>query len=202
VGAFLLVSQASAVSGTLTVSSPNIAPGGTGTVELTSNVPTPGLGAWTIDVAYDPAKLTPSTCAPAQGGVCNPNYEHNGGATDLVRITGASASGLIGSTSLGTITFSAAAGCSGTTPLTATTNVFADATIGAPANITVTITSGAVNCAPATVAPTATKAPDLVIVGSGPGGSDSSNWLIVALAGAGLAALAGYGALRLRSKAA
>jgi hypothetical protein len=196
VGAFLLVSQASAVSGTLTVSSPNIAPGGTGTAELTANVPSPGLGAWTVDITYDPAKVTVSSCAPAQGGVCNPHY-----SATSVRITGASANGLIGSTSLGTITFSAAASCSGTTPLTATTNVFADATIGAPATIDVTITSGSVNCAPATVAPTATTAPSLVVTGAGPGSSDSSNWLIVGLVGAGLAALAGYGALRLRGKA-
>ncbi|MGH7485170.1 MAG: cohesin domain-containing protein [bacterium] len=194
VGAFLLVSQASAVSGTLKVSSPNIAPGGTGTVELTANVPTPGLGAWTVDITYDPTKLTPTNCAPAQGGVCNPAY-----SATQVRIMGASANGLPAGAdnSLGTITFSAAAGCSGTTPLTATTNVFADATIGNPQPIDVTITSGSVNCA---LAPTATTAPVLVVSGAGHS-SDSSNWLIVAIAGAGLAALAGYGALRLRSNA-
>jgi hypothetical protein len=159
-------------------------------------VPAPGLGAWTIDVTYDPTKLTPTDCSPAQGGVCNPEY-----SSTQVRITGASANGLEGSTSLGTITFSAAASCSGATPLTATTNVFADATIGDPQPITVTINSGSgVNCAAPTVAPTATP---LILTPSGAGpDSDSSAWLIVGLAGAALAALAGYGALRLRGKAA
>jgi hypothetical protein len=119
-----------------------------------------------------------------------------------VRITGASANGLEGSTSLGTITFSAAASCSGATALTATTNVFADATIGDPQPITVTIDSGSgVNCAAPTVAPTATVG-GLPAGGFGDDSGSDSPWLVLGLAGAALAALAGYGALRLRSKAA
>jgi hypothetical protein len=209
-GAFLLVSQASAVSGTLMISSPSIAPGGQGTAELTANVPSPGLGAWTVDITYDPTKTTIVSCAPAQGGVCNPAF-----AATKVRITGASASGLMGATSLGTITLKAAGSagnCTTTAPLTLTTNVFADATVGAPADITITggPTPGTITCA-AAVVPTATTgaavatATKIVLVpsGTGPSSSDSnSSWLIVVLAGAGLAALAGYGALRVRSKSA
>jgi hypothetical protein len=211
VGAFLLVSQASAVSGTLNVSSATIAPGGQGSVELTANVPLPGLGAWTVDITYDSTKVTVVSCAPAQGGVCNPHFGAN-----VVRITGAHASappdppGIVGDTSLGTITFhetaATASACGTPAALTATTNVFSDGTIGAPAPITLTITSGTLTCAAAPTAvppaPTATTGPGLGGTGTGPSSSDSSNWLIVALAGAGLAALAGYGALRLRSKAA
>ncbi len=203
-GAFLLVSQASAVSGTLGISSPSIAPGATGTAELTANVPSPGLGAWTVDITYDPTKITVVTCAPTSGGVCNPAY-----APTKVRITGASATGLIGSTSLGTITLKAAGSagnCTTTAPLTLTTNVFADATVGAPADITITggPTNGTISCAAVATAvpPTATTVPGPPPTGTGPGSSDSSSWLIVVLAGAGLAALAGYGALRLRSKSA
>ena len=191
VGAFLVVSQVSAVSGTLSISSPTIAPGGQGTADLRSNVPAPGLGAWTVDITYDPTKVTVASCAPAQGGVCNPNF-----AANQVRITGASANGLLGDTSLGTITLTAASSCSGTTPLTLSTNVFADATIGNPTNITVSPSNGTITCAVA-----ATPLPRPGPVGQGPSDGGSSTWLIVGLAGAGLAMLAGYGALRLRSKA-
>jgi hypothetical protein len=200
VGAFLVVAQVSAVSGTLSISSPTIAPGGQGTAELRSNVPAPGLGAWTVDITYDPAAVSVVSCAPAQGAVCNPNY-----AANKIRIAGASANGLIGDTSLGTITLhmlaATASACGAASPLSLATNVFADATIGAPANITLTsTTNGTVACAAA--APT----PTLVVLGptgQGPsGGGSSSDWLIVGLAGAGLAMLAGYGALRLRGNVA
>jgi hypothetical protein len=200
VGAFLVVTQVSAVSGTLSISSPTIAPGGQGQADLRSNVPAPGLGAWTVDITYDPAQVSVASCAPAQGGVCNPNF-----AATQVRITGASANGLIGDTSLGTITFNmlaaTAAACGAPSPLTLTTNVFADATIGDPQPITLTsTTNGTVTCGTA-----ATPLPTLGPTGDGFGGSSSESsfgWLIMGLGGAGLAALAGFGALRLRSKAA
>jgi hypothetical protein len=198
VGAFLVVAQVSAVSGTLGISSPTIAPGGTGTADLRSNVPAPGLGAWTVDITYDPAVVTVSSCAPAQGGVCNPNF-----AANKVRITGASANGLIGDTSLGTITLhmvaATAAACGAASPLSLAASVFADATIGNPQNITMASpTNGTVTCAAA--------APTAVILGptgtGGPSSGSSSDWLIVGLAGVGLALLAGFGALRLRGNAA
>jgi hypothetical protein len=143
----LAVSQASAVSGTLSISSITIAPGGQGAADLRSNVPAPGLGAWTVDITYDPAVVSVASCAPAQGGVCNPAF-----AANKVRITGASASGLIGDTSLGTITLhrlaASAAACGAASPLSLATNVFADATVGNPQNITLTApTNGTVTCA-------------------------------------------------------
>jgi len=201
VGAFLVVAQVSAVSGTLSISSPTIDPGGQGTADLRSNVPSPGLGAWTVDITYDPAAVSVASCAPAQGGVCNPNF-----AANKVRITGASANGLTGDTSLGTITLhmlaATASACGAASPLSLATNVFADATIGNPQNITLTsTTNGTVTCAAAPAA-TATRAPGLPINGGGPSDGGSSTWLIVGLAGVGLAMLAGYGALRLRGNAA
>ena len=197
VGAFLVVAQVSAVSGTLSISSPTIAPAGQGVADLRSNVPAPGLGAWTVDITYDPTKVSVASCAPAQGGVCNPAY-----SATQVRITGASANGLIGDTSLGTITFNmlaaTAAACGAPSPLTLATNVFADATIGNPTDITLTSTSGG------TITCGAAALPTLGPTGSDPltpGGESSFGWLIMGLGGLGLAALAGYGALRLRSKA-
>jgi hypothetical protein len=200
VGAFLVVAQVSAVSGTLSISSPSIAPGGQGTADLRSNVPAPGLGAWTVDITYDPAAVSVASCAPAQGGVCNPNF-----AANKVRITGASANGLVGDTSLGTITLhmlaATTAACGAASPLSLATNVFADATIGNPQNITMSATTnGTVTCAAAPA--TATVAPGLGPTGQGPSGGSSSDWLIIGLAGAGLAMLAGYGALRLRGNVA
>lgn len=199
VGALLVVSQAAAVSGTLGISSPAIAPGGTGTADLRANVPAPGLGAWTVDITYDASKVSVGTCTPNASGVCNAHYGAN-----VVRITGASATGLTGDTSLGTIQFTqtaaTAAACSSST-LTLAASVFADATIGAPAAITVTPGGGSITCA-AAAAPT--TAPSLSATGYGPASNSGFgyDWLIVGLAGAGLAALAGYGALRLRGKAA
>src|SRR3990172_5697377 len=172
VGAFLVVAQVSAVSGTLSISSPTIAPAGQGVADLRSNVPAPGLGAWTVDITYDPTKVSVASCAPAQGGVCNPAY-----AANQVRITGASANGLIGDTSLGTITLNmlaaTAAACGAPSPLTLTTNVFADATIGNPTDITLTsTTNGTVTCGAAAL-------PTIVPSGTGfdySGGESSFGW--------------------------
>ena len=59
-----------------------------------------GLGAWTVDVAYDPAALKVTGCTAADGGICNPDY-----APEVIRITGASASGLVGTHTLASIGF-------------------------------------------------------------------------------------------------
>jgi hypothetical protein len=199
--AFLVVSQASAVSGTLSISSPAIAPGGQGVADLRSNVPTLGLGSWTVDITYDPTKISVVGCLPPQPhSVCNPNF-----ASNKVRIAGASSSGLIGDTSLATITFhmlGATTSTCGSSPLTLSTSVFADATVGNPQNITLTATTnGTITCA---AAATATPLPALVQSGTGPGSDNgfTYGWLIVGLVSAGLAALAGYGALRTRRKVA
>jgi hypothetical protein len=189
------------------ISSPSIAPGGQGTTELTANVPSPGLGAWTVDVTYDPTKIMIVSCAALHGGVCSTVY-----SATTARFTGASATGLIGQFSLGTITLKAAGSsgnCTTTGPLVLRVNVFADATAGAPADIAITggPTNGTITCQVAatstSVAPVATATVrSLGPTGTGPTSSDSnSRWIIVVLAGAGLAALASYSALRLRSKA-
>lgn len=198
VGAFLVVSQASAVSGTLTITSITIAPGDQGTADLRSNVPTPGLGSWTVDITYDPTQVVAVGCLPPQPhSVCNPSF-----ASNKVRIAGASSSGLVGDTSLGTITFrmlGATTATCGSSPLTLSTTVFADATVGTPHDITLTSTNnGTITCAAPTPLPV--LAPSGTGVQSDGGSADA--WLIIGLAGAGLAILGGYGALRRRNKVA
>lgn len=200
VAGLIVAAQVSAVSGQLSIGSMTAAPNGTGTVEVHSNVPTPGLGAWTLDIAYDPTKVTVGTCTPTNGGVCNTHY-----SSTTIRIAGASASGLTGDTNLGTIAFTCGSAL-GSSSLTITPSVFADGTVGSPQPITVTPTNGAVTCAVAptatvgVLAGTATSLPPTGY-GSSTGGSDSSlGWIIAGLAGAGLAAIAGFGALRLGSR--
>jgi hypothetical protein len=58
------------------------------------------LGAWTADIAYDPAAVSVVSCTPAAGSLCNTSF-----APGVVRIVGASASGLSGNQNLATITF-------------------------------------------------------------------------------------------------
>ena len=58
------------------------------------------LGAWTIDLHYDPEIVAAVACDPAEDGVCE--LEHS---SDTVRVIGASAGGLTSDTTLATITF-------------------------------------------------------------------------------------------------
>ncbi|MDZ4278500.1 MAG: hypothetical protein U1B78_05120 [Dehalococcoidia bacterium] len=206
-GGLILATQASAVSGSLGIGSATIAPGGTGSVDITANVPDPGLGAWTLDVDF--TGLTVTDCEAHPAGVCNPEFGEN-----LLRTTGAVAVGIEGDVTLATITFQ----CPDTEadyPLDLQVSVFADGTPGGPQNITTTPGDGTITCAiiptdtpaaatntPVPGAPTNTPAPGAVTLPrTGSGGDSSSStlgWLIAAIAGAGLAGIAGYGALRLR----
>lgn len=199
-GALLLVSQAAAVSGTLTVGSVTLAPGGQATVDIRSNVPAPGLGAWTLDMSYDSTKVAIVSCAPAPThSECNLSYGAN-----TVRLVGATGPGLTGDTSLATITFrSLAASGSACSPvsLSITPTLYDDATVGGPLPVTVTVTNGSLQCPAAPAAtPTATPLPQLVVSGAGSGADGSSSGWLIALAGVGVAVLAGYGALRLRTR--
>ena len=99
----------------------------------------PGLGAWIVDIDYDPDVVTPSMCTPAQGGVCNVDY-----APGTVRVVGASANGLRGVRTLATLRFA----CDGedATALALTAVEFADATTGDPQPIDVNVQHGSINC--------------------------------------------------------
>lgn len=203
-GGLLLVGQVSAISGSLSMSSDTAAPGEQATVELRSNVGGIGLGAWTVDISYDSERVSVVSCAPEQGGVCNPNFV----VDSEVRITGASAGGVIGDKLLGTVTFECA-DSEGEAHLDLSVEVFSDSTIGDPQEIDETVTDGVITCevpAPATSTPlvlvaTATPLPRIVDTGTGgsTGGSDFS-WLIASLSIVGVVALAGYGLLRVRTR--
>jgi len=106
------------------------ATGASGEVSLSAvDISAPGLGAWTIDITYDTSVITAVDCTAEQGGVCNPEF-----AADTVRITGATATGLEGTTQLGVIEFECG-DAAGESDLTIDLFTFADATIGDPTTI-------------------------------------------------------------------
>jgi hypothetical protein len=115
------------------------APGSQTGVTLTADTGSTRLGAWTVDVGYDPSQLKVVGCQAASGGLCNPSF-----AAGVVRIVGASASGLSGKQTLATLTFEGV-GHGKPSPLSVTAVSLAD-------------TSGAVLKA-AVAAPAATSSP-------------------------------------------
>lgn len=103
-------------------------------VALQADVSGAGLGAWEIDVGYDPKLVKISSCNAPAGAVCNPNY-----APGTVRISGASAEGLSGAQTLATLDVEPLKpGSSATSSLTITPVTLADpegATIAAPVHV-------------------------------------------------------------------
>ena len=99
----------------------------------------PGLGAWTIDIAYDPDVVTPVACSAALGGICNVGFN-----ATTVRLLGVSAQGVEGDVELGEIVFECKQ--AGESALELTASVFADATPGAPQPIAAAIRHGSVTC--------------------------------------------------------
>ncbi len=75
------------------------------------NVPAPGLGAYIVDISYDPAIVDPTSCAADPDGVldtelCNLNFERNGIAPDRIRVGGFQIyAGLTGTVALADVTF-------------------------------------------------------------------------------------------------
>lgn len=191
-------SRVSAQAPTVSVGSTTIAVGGQGSVALQAlDMAAPGLGAWSMNIVYDPGVVTQVGCTPQSGSVCNPNF-----AADTIRVTGASAGGLEGDTTLATFAFRCTS--VGTSALTLSVDTLADATPGSPQPITAATTNGSVTCQepptpPSPPPPTATQPPGptptpvVVIVpsaGFGPfdsGGPSVAGWFIAGLAGAGIA---------------
>lgn len=106
---------------------------------LALHVEEPGLGAWTVDVSYDPAVVSLVTCQPHEGSVCGPQYRH-----DTDRVTGATETGLVGDTVLATMTYRCEA--AGVAPLDLDVSVFGDATPDRPAAIDYAVTNGSIAC--------------------------------------------------------
>jgi hypothetical protein len=141
-GAALLASvQASALSPTVSIGSVTVAPSEEATVNLEAlDIGAPGLGAWTIDIVYDPSVVTAVACDPHEDALCNPGF-----ASNRVRVTGASATGLQGDTVLAAVTFQ----CNGTgsSSLTPAIVNIDDATLGGPEEISVAVQAGNIACA-------------------------------------------------------
>ena len=82
------------------------------TIQLQAKALTASLGAWTIDVGYDPKIVKVTACSASDGSICNVGF-----APGMIRITGASATGLSGGNTLASITLSATGTTSGANPL-------------------------------------------------------------------------------------
>ncbi len=112
----------------------------------------PGLGAWTIDVVYDPEVAAVVSCTAEQGGICNSAY-----GEDTIRVAGISAYGLEGDATLARITFSCEA--VGESELAPVLSVFSDATPGGPLPMAATVANGSVACSEQKVDPSPTPKP-------------------------------------------
>ncbi len=148
------------VASTVSAGSPAISVGGLtrfvgeqGTVETkASGIAAPGLGAWTIDIVYDPAVVSVTDCDPAPSSFfCNQTY-----GADTVRIVGFSGSGLIGNSVLGSITFQCDVQGDSALTINSDTLVFRDGTAGDPQNIVAPLGTGGILCEPTLGTPTAT----------------------------------------------
>ena len=126
---------------TLQAGAITIGPGGQGFINLeTLDIDSPGVGAWTIDILYDPTVVTPVLCGAHSSGLCNPEYTPN-----TIRVIGADSSGLAGDTTLAQITFA----CKQEGAATSLTIIMAsivDNTAGDPQPIAVAIVHGNVTC--------------------------------------------------------
>jgi hypothetical protein len=99
-----------------------------------------GLGAWEVNVTYNPAVVTVVDCdAVAPGGICNENY-----APNIIRSVGATAAGMTGERVLASMTFR----CDqiATSDLTISIDVFVDAHADAPQPIATKIMNGSITC--------------------------------------------------------
>ena len=79
--------------------------GGSTTVVVQAQAPPAKLGGWTIDVQYNPSVVQVTGCTGSNGSTCNTAF-----ASNTVRVTGSSATGLSGSQPLASLSFQAAAG--------------------------------------------------------------------------------------------
>ncbi len=200
----LLVAQVSAAAHRVDVHDAKAAVGEVATVDVGAHdMPEPGLGSWTIDVTYDSAIVSVVSCALEESIDCTVDVV----AADTVRFVGfVVGDGLVGDTVLGSITFTCDAEGESALTIDPGTLDLNDATLGDPAPTGAAVDDGSITCNVAgTGTPDATEEPTITGPedGTGPLGEGSngvSGWLIAALAGAGFAALAGFGALRLRTR--
>ena len=179
-GSFFSGRTASAVGPAVGVSDATAQAGGGGSVEIFArDFDPPGLGAWTIDVSYDPTMITASGCvALAHTGVCNQHY-----SSDTVRSAGANATGIAGDTVLARIDFTCLR--AGTTTLRMLARDVSDATIGGPVLLDVATVDGTVRCevgaTPAAGGTTPVVQPPSVPEAGTGGGEQDGLWRVVSM---------------------
>ena len=156
-----------------------------------------GLGAWTIDITYDPDLLDATFCEGGSLSVCNLDF-----ADGTVRLAGASTEAFPPEGTLGLANMLFECLAPGEAELTIVPQILVDQTLGDPQPIDATVESGSFTCEEeeVTLAPTPTVA---VLAPTGTGGQpetgDIVRWLIAAFAGVGLACIVSFGVLRLRA---
>ncbi len=173
--------------GTVTIDSRTIDVGQEGTVTLAVADFPHLLGAWMIDIEYDPAIVQPVECTAEYGGLCD--LEH--GPASL-RITSASAEGLTGNFVLATVRFTC--GAEGSSALSVALANWGVGTVGFGPPPPETL-GGSISC----VAPPA-DAPELPATGYGSGsgtGDGRWHWLIAGLAFTGIMAISVMAARRI-----
>jgi hypothetical protein len=149
VGAVLLAGDASAAGAGTTVRAGRVTIGSTGqgSVQLLAqNLVAPGLGAWEVNVTYNPDIVTLQSCTPRAGAICNAVF-----APNIARSVGATAAGLTGSSlTLATLAFS----CDqvGQTELTLQVDVLVNATPSSPQPIAHKVVHGMITCTSGPVA--------------------------------------------------
>ncbi len=166
-GGALLPALAGAAQGTVRIDSAQAGAGQKADITLSArDVGTPGIGAWTIDVSYDPATVSVVECEAEHGGICNEAF-----AEDVVRVAGISLAGLMGDTDLAGISFRCEQ--AGVSLLGVSIDVLSDASLGEPQPIDASVLTGTLTCSeepppptptpvaptPTVVAPTPTDAP-------------------------------------------
>jgi len=173
---------------TVQIGSESAPPGENVTVRLeVLDVPEPGLGAYTVNVSYDPAIVDPTGCVPDPGNVigsdlpCNLNWERNDVNPDTARIGGFQMSaGLTGTVALADITFECIG--VGTSNLALTVVELTDTSA---ANIPRVTANGSIVCSVGpTNTPTATAMPTRTPTATPTAGlgATGSNWLGVSAA--------------------
>jgi len=149
-GSLLSPSSASADGTTVTIDPLQAGPGQVRSIALqVLGVGEPGLGAWTVDIHYDPDALTLQDCDAEFGGVCNPAFSSNS-----ARVAGTSVYGETGDPVLGSLSF--VCNQPGQSSIELSIDVLADATLGGPLPINAKIANVTATC---TAEPSPTEEP-------------------------------------------
>lgn len=185
------------ISYTLTIGSLSLEIGEQGSVDLEVTDIEGAIGAWTIDITYDPDIVAAVDCAPRGNSVCD--LQHAG---NMVRVTGASATGLVNDTTLATITFRCHSVGSSALALTV------QGGMGIPEiAVEVQTQDGRISCEEphqptATQEATSTATPLLLLpdTGTGAGSERSVPFAPAALASLAVAMFAAFAVLQLRTR--